>query len=95
MRELRFCFRGEWYRVDEQGRISANGIGYFSDTWRFLGGSRHHWRMGIDVDLSLAFANPTLLNGCLGWDVDHGTTRQWGGMYAGKLPRIAGAYVKA
>ena len=31
--------------------------------------------------------------GTLVWDVDHGTTRRWGGMYAGKIPRVANPYV--
>ena len=93
MRILNFTFRGEHYKVDELGRINANGIGHFSSTWIFLGGTKHHWSRHIDINLAKCFENPTLLNGCLGWDRDHGTTRQWGGCYAGKLPRIANAYL--
>lgn len=91
---LVFTFRGETYRVNDKGHINANGLGHFSDTWVFLGGSKHHWSNSINVTLAQAFKTPSLLNGCLGWDKDHGTTRQWGGQYNGKLPRISGAYVK-
>lgn len=93
MKKLIFTFRGQQYKVDEQGRINANGIGYHSDTWIFLGGTHHHWSNHIDISLKDAFINPKGLNGCLGWDKDHGTTRQWRGAYNGKLPRINGAYV--
>ena len=89
MKVLRFYFRGELYEINEQGHIKANGLNDFSSTWIFLGGSRHHWRNGIDVSLQQAFENPGLLDGCIGWDLDHGTTRQWGGRYYGKLPRIS------
>ena len=92
-RELRFTFRGEEYRVNEEGHINANGIGHFSKDWIFLGGSCHHWCNTVSFPLKVAFENPGLLNGCLGWDRDYGTTRQWGGRYCGKLPRISNARV--
>ena len=92
-KQLVFTFRGETYRVDEQGRINANNIGHFSDTWLFLGGMSHHWRNSIDVPLREDFVHPTKLNGCLGVDKDHGTVRGWGGAYNGKLPRITHAHV--
>lgn len=93
MKYLHFSFRGDHYEVNQQGHIKANGLAHFSDQWVFLGGSHHHWRNGIDVPREMAFANPSLLNGCLGWDRDHGTTRQWAGRWCGKLPRITNAYV--
>jgi hypothetical protein len=93
MKTLNFKFRGDYYKVDDLGRINANGIGHFSDTWIFLGGTKHHWSNHIDILLNHCFDNPSLLNGCLGWDRDHGTIRQWGGRYNGKLPRISNAYV--
>jgi hypothetical protein len=93
MKTLNFTFRGQDYRVDEKGHINANGIGHFSDTWIFLGGSKHHWSNHIDVKLADCFEMPGLLNGCLGWDSDHGTTRRWGGQYYGRLSRINNAYV--
>ncbi len=92
MRELRFSFRGKVYRVDEKGRINANGIGHFSDEWVFLGGTRRHQSNRIMVPFWAGWNNPELLNGCLGWARDHGTVRRWGGVYCGKLPRITGAY---
>lgn len=94
-KELRFQFRGESYRIDDKGRINANGIGHFSNNWLFIGGTRHHWSRSVTVPLALAFDKPEMLNGCLGFDKDHGTTREWGGQYFGKLPRITGAHVIA
>jgi hypothetical protein len=94
MRSLHFQFRGEHYEVDEHGRIKVNGLREFSDSWIFLGGAKHHWCNRITISLSDAFKNPSDLNGCLGFDEDHGTRRQWGGSYCGKLPRISNAYVK-
>jgi len=91
--ELHFMFRGDLYRVDRNGRIKTPRSGGFSDSWVFLGGSSHHWHNRITVDLADAFENPEKLNGCLGWDIDHGTVRQWGGRYAGRLPRIRNAHV--
>lgn len=91
--ELRFYFRGELYRVNQQGQICANGLRDFSENWLFLGGSRHHWRNGVDVSFTSAWACPALLNGTLGWDRDYGTTRRWGGRYAGKVPRISSAHL--
>ena len=95
MKTLNFMFRGETYKVDEQGRINANGINHFSDTWIFLGGTQHHWSNHVTVTLKDAFDLPGLLDGCLGFDRDHGTIRQWGGKYYGKLPRIHNVYVTA
>ncbi len=94
MKILQFYFRGEIYKVNEQGHINANGINEYSNSWLFLGGTKHHWSNSITVRLKDAFENPALLNGCLGFDKDHGTTRQWGGYYNGKLPRISGASIK-
>lgn len=94
MKVLCFMFRGKDYLVDERGRINANGIGYFSDDWIFLGGSPHHWHNRVVVTLKDAFEYPILLNRCFGWDRDHGTMRRWGGMYYGKVPRIQNASVR-
>ena len=94
MKTLCFMFRGDEYRVNEKGYIKANGLTYFSKDWRFIGGSPHHWHQRIVVTVAEAFRDPKRLNGCLGWDVDHGTLRKWGGCYFGKLPRIQQAYVE-
>jgi len=79
--------------VNEKGFIQRPYINEFSENWIFLGGSKHHWSNHVTVTLKMAFENPSLLEGCLGWDIDHGTTRRWGGSYCGKLPRIYSAYV--
>ena len=94
MKTLLFTYRGDSYLVNESGHIKANGLPYFSSEWVFRGGSRHHWSRHIDVSLAAAFANPSALNGCLGWDVDHGTKRQWRSSAHGSLCRIYGASVK-
>ena len=94
MKILEFTFMGEQYKVNEKGHIKTNKLDTFSKNWIFLGGSKHHWRKGIDVYLNDAFNNPEKLNGCLGWDIDHGTYRQWCGRYFGKLPRIRHAFVE-
>ncbi len=93
MKVLHFTFRGEAYRVDERGCINANGIDHYSDSWIFLGGSTHHWHNRVTVTLIDAFNNPKALDGCYGWDRDHGTIRAWGGLYYGKVPRIRNPYV--
>lgn len=93
MKTLNFTFRGKKYQVDENKRIKANGLDYFSDNWLFLGGSSHHWHNHITVTTEEAFKNPKLLTNCIGWDKDHGTLRTWGGAYNGKLPRIRDPYV--
>lgn len=93
MKTLHFKFRDDFYRVNEEGHINTKNFTGFSPTWIFLGGSKHHWSNWYHVSLKDAFDNPKLLEGCLGWDKDHGTTRQWMGSYNGKLPRITNVYV--
>ncbi len=94
-RYLHFHIRGEYYLVNEAGEMKQESSKEpFSGEWIFLGGSTHHWRKGYDVPLSVAFEYPKLLNGCLLWDKNHGTMRQWGGNWYGRLPRICNAYIK-
>ena len=93
MKILSFRFRGEEYQVNEFGQIKANGLDDFSNSWLFLGGHKHHWAGYIGVPLAECFKHPEKLNGCLGWDRDHGTLRRWGGRYNGKLPRITSAHI--
>jgi hypothetical protein len=93
MKVLTFSFRGEVYEVNKKGQIRANGLSSFSNEWIFLGGSRHHWSTHIDVSLKDAFNMPGLLDGCIGWDRDHGTLRSWRGSYYGKIPRISVARI--
>ena len=96
MKVLKFQHAGEWYKVKENGDMLQvnNTYNEWDDKWRFLGVSKHHWSNHIDVFLVDAFANPKQLIGGLVWDIDHGTTRLWGGRYYGKLPRIQSAYVE-
>lgn len=93
MKTLVFYHRGEKYEVNENGEIKNQMSNKFSKTWIFLGGSSHHWHNRVTVSLKMAFENPELLNGCLGWDTDHGTLRQWAGQWCGRLPRISGAHI--
>ncbi len=92
---LTFYCRGRRYEVNGYGHIRANGLKHFSTTWVFLGGSPHHWNSHIVHRFAEACQNPEVLNGCLGYDKDHGTVRQWGGSYNGKLPRISGARIES
>ena len=95
VRTLVFDHFGKTYHVDEMGRIAVvSGSHYHSPQWLFLGGSRHHRRNGLDVTLQDAFRDPASLNGCIGWDRDHGTMRRWGGRYYGRTPRITSARVE-
>ena len=93
---LKFCCRGEWYKVKPNGDLLqvANTYNEWGETWKFLGVSFHHWRQGIDLSVTEAFQEPKKLIGGLVWDRDHGTSRQWGGQYNGKLPRITQAYTE-
>lgn len=91
--KLSFYYRGDRYLIDPAGRIMANGLPTHSPDWIFLGGSRHHASRRIDVSLADAFREPSRLNGCLGWDRDHGTLRQWRSGGKGFLARISGCAV--
>lgn len=91
MKTLRFTYRGDSYSVNESGHIKTNGLPSHSRDWLFLGGSRHHMSNSIAVSLQDAFREPSLLNGCYGWDVDHGTTRAWRSRSGGRIARIWGA----
>ena len=90
---LYFRCRGEYFKVDEDGNMTQKNNSNFSEQWKFLGVSFHHWRGGIDIRYSKEIQPEKLINGLV-WDLDHGTTRQWGGRYMGKLPRITQAWVE-
>ena len=92
--KLCIVFRGKKYLINRKGEIQRTDLQHeVSGDWLFLGVSFHHWRNGIDIDLKKALDNPQLLIKGLVWDLDHGTTRQWLGLYNGKLPRITNAYL--
>ncbi len=88
---LYFECRGEWYQVNKKGFIKSNQLSSFSSSWKFSGVSFHHWRNSLDIKYGPEI-NPQSIVGGIVWDIDHGTTRQWGGCYNGKVPRITAAY---
>jgi hypothetical protein len=68
--------------------LNRLGIGY---SWEYRG------IIGITILLLPEykhFDNPEKIVGGMVWDVDHGTTRVWGGSYNGHLPRITSAWVE-
>jgi asparagine synthetase B (glutamine-hydrolysing) len=93
---LYFCCRGEIYKVKENGDMLQENNHYneWDSKWKLLGVSFHHWKKDIDLTLQDIFAHPEKMVKGIVWDVDHGTVRQWGGRYCGKLPRVKWAYVK-
>jgi len=94
MKVLNFECRGKLFKVNEKGELIHTDMPMkFHDSWQFLGVSYHHWRRGIDTDLKEAFNNPYSLIGGIVWDRDHGTVRQWGGSYNGRLPRVTNAFL--
>lgn len=102
MNALRFTHRDEEYIISLEpetlGHVIQRRRSYRYDRkplnfglphpeWVILGVSHHHWRNSIDVPIT-PDVDPEQLEGGLVWDLDHGTTRVWGGSYHGKLPRI-------
>ena len=91
---LNFHIRGERYEVNRKGQMRRTDMPMeFSDSWKFLGVSFHHWKQSIDLTVTEAFKNPDALVKGLLWDSDHGTPRQWGGCYNGRIPRITSACI--
>lgn len=89
---LNIEIRGKRYKVNTKGHIQRTDIPHtMSGQWVFLGVSFHHLRKGIDIPFH-PDTDPKEYIGGLVWDWDHGTTRQWGGSYNGKLPRITQAW---
>ena len=88
---LHFKCRGEWFKVNPDGFMTQDHNDDFSGQWVFLGVSFHHWRTGLDIKFSIKTLPENLMGGLV-WDLDHGTIRQWGGQYLGKLPRVTLAY---
>jgi len=79
---LHICMdNGDHYNVSRKGYIMRCDMpenGYCTQ-WTFSGVSTHHWHRRIVHNLASIWANPSIaLKGCV-WDVDHGTTRTWGG----------------
>lgn len=93
MKTLHFTHRGERYKVNEKGFMTHENNDDFSEEWIFLGVTKHHWSNHITVTREQAFVDPSLIVGGLVFDMDHGTKREWGGRYCGRLPRITDAYL--
>jgi len=95
-RVLKFECRGGWYKVKENGDMLQvdNTYNEWDGNWRFLGVSFHHWTKHVELTCKETFKNPKALLKGIVWDVDHGTTRLWGGSYCGRLPRITAAYIE-
>ena len=96
MKTLLFKCRGEWYKVKENGDMLQENNTYnkWDKNWRLLGVSFHHCRNNTDMGVKELFDNPEKMIKGYVWDIDHGTTRFWGGQYYGKLPRVESAYIK-
>ena len=92
---LKLLIRGEWQVIDENQNFVRSGKKNIDPDnghqWQFLGVSFHHWREGIDKSFKEIWDDPECAVGGLLWDIDHGTTRKWGGSYCGRLPRITKA----
>jgi hypothetical protein len=97
MKVLVFRCRGTWYEAslepDTLGQVKRYGYhewGVPHPSWRILGVSKHHMQNHVTVPLTPDIDPKTLIKGYV-FDVDHGTTRRWGG--GGEI-RITDAYVK-
>src|SRR3990167_9564621 len=98
MKTLHIKIRGEVYKIDCHGCFfgGPNNVTQGckdGHEWRFIGVSTHHWHNHVVHNLKSILDNPKLAVGGYLWDVDHGTTRIWGGRYCGHLPRITTAYL--
>lgn len=89
MKTLNFECRGQWYKVNGLGHMTQANNQEFSGQWRFLGVSKQSNR--VTVPFSVNTPAEEFIEGLV-WDIDHGTTRQWGGKFNGKLPRVTMAY---
>ena len=87
---LNFVCRGEHYVINKLGQIlqANNNYNEFDYTWLFLGISSHHWHNHITATFKEIWDNPSISLKGIVWDLDHDTTRTWGGQYYGKIPRI-------
>lgn len=87
---LEFSCRGDYYVVNKHGQIlqANNTYNEFGDSWLFLGVSTHHWHSHITIPFNEIWKRPKEALKGIVWDLDHNTTRLWGGQYCGKLPRI-------
>ena len=85
--------RGQHFRVSPSGNILQFGNTYntMGKSWRLEGFTKHHFSHS-PVPFKEAVKNPASIVNSIIWDVDHNTTRVWGGSYAGKQPRVQSFY---
>ena len=88
---LHFTCRGKTFKVNGDGDLTQERNDDFSGEWKFLGVSFHHWKRSLDVIYSKKTLPENLIGGLV-WDLDHGTTRIWGGQHYGRMPRITAAW---
>jgi len=71
--------QSEFYTVNERGHIGYSHWQH-SASWVLLGMSNHHWCTSPTIrwpELQVMLDRGESVRGYI-WDVDHGTTRQWG-----------------
>lgn len=91
MKYFEFYCRGEWYAVNENAEITqlSNLSRGFSGGWHLKAIVKHHWSGPARwIRWDEIKKDPSIMCGHMVIDVDHGTTRQWGGSYNGGLPRV-------
>ncbi len=78
------------YTVNQRGEITRPESPVLSGSWIFLGFSEHNFSNRITYPLADIFADPSRLvsKRLYGWDVDHGTRRQW------SSPRTTAAWLE-
>jgi hypothetical protein len=97
MKVLMFQCCGEWYKVSLEpetlGHVTENGSNKWNlphPSWTILGVSTHHMHNHVTIPLTPDI-NPSTLHKGYVFDLDHGTTRRWGG--SGDC-RVKYAYIK-
>ena len=86
---LYLSIRGEKYKIHSNGDIERTDMVFSpSEEWKFLGVSTHWRNNHIVHSFEDIWDKPELALKGYVWDLDHGTTRMWGGQYNGKLPRV-------
>lgn len=100
MKKLEFWHHGNHFVVSLSPKYPGHVMKYDEHTfklphesWRIIGFSRHHWKNSPDYyirDLINQSSEEITkkIRKTLVWDVDHGTTRLWGGRHYGKIPRV-------
>lgn len=78
--------RGTWYKINSKGEFFVNGKA--SKTWKIYGvAQRWNGRPIPWKSIKIKLDKGQSVKGYL-YDIDHGTTRFWGGSWGGKLPVV-------